>query len=156
MAPQFTISSDLAIAAEDLWRHSVTPVDINAEFKPLLQMRFPQGMDDVTEGWAPGDIGFRSWILLGGLLPVDYDDLRFIELEPGHHFVERSTMLSQAYWEHRREIHPLEGGARITDSIEFAPRATVLTPVYEKIFSMIFRYRHRSLRRMYGRLITEA
>ncbi len=155
MSEQFSISSELAVSAEALWRHAVSPVDINAEFRPLLQMRFPPGMEDVTEGWTPSSIGFRSWILLGGVLPVDYDDLRFTELEPGRYFQERSTMLTQAFWSHRREITPLPGGARITDRVEFSPRATVLTPLFEKIFPLVFRYRHRNLRRMYGRLITE-
>ena len=150
---QFSISSDLAVTPDALWRHAMSPVDINAELRPLLQMRFPAGIDDLSQRLAPGNPGFRSWILLGGVLPVDYDDIRFSELEDGHHFQEQSTLLSQSRWSHRREITPLPGGARIADTVEFTPRISVLEPVFEKIFSWVFRYRHRMLRRMYGRLI---
>ena len=149
---QFSISSDLAVTADALWRHAMSPVDINAELRPLLQMRFPAGLDDLSQ-LMTGRGGFRSWILLAGVLPVDYDDIRFSELEPGRFFQERSTLLSQSRWSHRREITRLPGGARVADTVEFQPRIAALEPVYEKIFSLVFRYRHRALKRMYGRLI---
>ncbi len=47
-------------------------------------------IDDVEVGEPLG----RSWILLGGLIPVDFDDLRLVELEPGRRFLERSRTLT--------------------------------------------------------------
>jgi hypothetical protein len=55
-------------------------------------------IDDIRPGTRAG----RSWILLFGLIPVDYDDLGIAELEPGRRFLERSTMLSMGFWEHER------------------------------------------------------
>ena len=149
-----TVSSELAVTAQALWHHAITPEDINAEFQPLLRMTFPQGLDDVTANWTPGRRRFRSWILLLGVIPVDYDDLTFTEVVPGAHFTERSRMLSQSVWEHDRVITPIAGGARLTDRVRFESRAAWLEPLFEYVFTWVFRYRHRSLRRRYGRALT--
>jgi hypothetical protein len=150
MPESFSISSNLAVKPDTLWAAVISPADINAEFRPMLKMTFPQGLNDVTAGWTPGEQQFRSWILLGGLLPVDYDDLVFEIVEPGHYFLERSTMLSQASWEHRRELTPLPDGTRLTDTVHFTPRIPALMPIYRWIFPWIFRRRHKQLRRIYG------
>jgi hypothetical protein len=150
MAKTFSISSDLAVKADALWDAVVSPADINAEFRPLLKMTFPQGMDDVTADWQPGVTRFRSWILLGALIPVEYDNLNFDEVEPGHYFLERSSMWTQSLWEHRRELSPHADGTRLTDTVTFEPRLSVLAPVCFTLFRWIFRWRHRRLRRMYG------
>jgi hypothetical protein len=150
MAYTFSISSNLTVNAEALWDAVVCPTDINAEFRPLLMMTFPRGMDDVTAGWQQGVRRFRSWILLGGLIPVEYDDLCFDAVEPGRFFLERSSMWSQARWEHRRELTPRRGGTRLTDTVAFEPRLPVLAPVHLALFRWIFRWRHRRLRRIYG------
>ena len=150
MSRQFSISSDLAVAPADLWDAVVCPSDINAEFQPLLKMTFPQGLEDVTQGWQPGETRFRSWILLGALIPVEYDDLTFVEVEIGKYFLERSSMASQAVWEHRRELEPVEGGTRVTDTVSFEPRLALLESLQFSLFTWIFRRRHRQLRRRYG------
>lgn len=115
-------------------------------------MSFPEGLEDVTAGWAPGRLRFRSLIKLGGLIPVEYDDLAFQEVVEGRYFLERSTMLTQSAWEHRREIDALEGGAGITDSIRFTSRVEALEPLFEWVFRLVFRWRHHNLRRIYGHL----
>ena len=130
MPHSFTISSDLASKPDALWQAITSPADINAEFRPLLKMTFPQGLEDVTAGWAPGKPCFRSWILLGSLLPVEYDDLCFQEVVPGDYFLERSSMLTQASWEHRRALERLPGGTRLTDTVTFEPRLARLGPLY--------------------------
>lgn len=150
MPRSFTVSSDLATHADTLWQHAVTPLDINAEFRPLLSMSFPDGMDDITAGWQPGCHRFRSWIKLGGLLPVDYDDIALAEVKLGSHFYEVSSLASQAVWEHRRAIVALQGGARLTDSVSFTSRIAWLEPLYEWVFRWVFLWRHHNLRRMYG------
>jgi len=42
-------------------------------------------------------------------VPIDYDDLTFIELEPVRRFLERSPMLSQREWQHERVIEAAGG-----------------------------------------------
>lgn len=156
MTRKFSIRSELAVHAPELWQHTVNPLDLNAEFRPLLSMTFPYGVEDITAGWEPGRFQYRSLIKLGALVPVEYDDLRFDEVVAGRYFLERSTMFCQESWVHRREIKPLPGGASITDTVEFSARIPQLEPLFEPLFRWIFRFRHRNLQRIYGHRIQAA
>ena len=64
-----------------------------------------------------GERIFRSWVLLFGLLPIDFDDLTLVALEPGVGFHERSRMLSMRVWEHERRLTPAGGGCRVADHL---------------------------------------
>ena len=57
---RFTVSSELAAAPEVLWRHAVSPSGVNLEFRPWLRMTFPAEVNDLAEGWQPGERRFRS------------------------------------------------------------------------------------------------
>ena len=84
---------------------------VNDEMAPLLRMTVPRGLDGLDLARVePGRLG-RSWILLFGILPVDYDDLGLERIEPGRGFLERLTMLSQRLWEHERTIEPAREAA---------------------------------------------
>jgi ligand-binding SRPBCC domain-containing protein len=146
---RFEISSPLTASADRAWRHATSPAGINAEFRPLLRMTFPGGMstrafDKVVLGQPLG----RCWMLLFGVLPVDYDDLTLVEIEPGRRFLERSELLTQKCWEHERVVEPANGGCRLTDRVRFEPRVAFLGPLQLVIFRSVFRWRHRNLRRM--------
>ena len=97
-----------------------------------------------------GARAFRSWILLLGFLPVDYDDLTFVELSPGGGFLEVSAMLSQREWRHRRTCRPLGGGCLVSDEVRFTPRLALTGPLYRALFLRAFRLRHRNLRRLFA------
>lgn len=76
-------SSALCRAAADVWARAVTEEGINDELRPLLRMTMPRRLrgktiDEIEAGEPLG----RSLILLGRLLPVDYDDLCLAGLEP--------------------------------------------------------------------------
>jgi hypothetical protein len=92
----------------------------------------------------------RSWLLLFGVLPIDYDDITIVRLDPGRGFLERSTMLTQRHWEHERTIEPLEAGCALTDAIRYEPRLPIPDFLLRGLFSGVFRYRHNRLRRRYG------
>jgi hypothetical protein len=113
-------------------------------------MTFPADVSDLTRSWQPGKRLFRSWLLLGGVLPVDYDDVSFSEVEPGRRFLERSSLLTQRVWEHERIIEPAPPGCRLTDRVRFVPRWAWLAPVYARLFEAVFRLRHRNLRRLFS------
>lgn len=147
---EISIASYLAAPPEALWRHATSPAGVNRELRPLLRMTFPPGATDLTGAWRPGERLFRSWILLFGVLPVEYDDLGFVEVEPGRRFLERSRLLSQRIWEHERSIDPAPGGCRVADRVRFAPRLPLLAPLHAAVFRMVFRWRHRNLRRAFG------
>ena len=147
---EFSLSSLLGTAPEVVWQHAVSPAGVNRELRPLLRMTFPPHTADVTASWRPGERLFRSWLLLGGLLPLDYDDVAFVELDRGRRFLERSRLLSQRVWEHERTIEPVPGGCRLTDRLAFVPRVPALAPLYAAVFTTVFRLRHRNLRRLFG------
>jgi hypothetical protein len=151
--PGFEIVSDLAADAAAVWRHAVSPAGINRELRPLLRMTFPAGVTDVVASWRPGAPPVRSWMLLGGVLPVEYDDLSFAAVEPGRRFLERSALLSQRVWEHERLIEPAAGGCRVTDRLRFEPRVAVMAAISAAVVGAVFRLRHRNLRRVFGGVV---
>jgi ligand-binding SRPBCC domain-containing protein len=151
-------SSTLPARAADVWERAVTEEGINDELRPILRMTIPPGLRDETV--ATVEVGVplgRSWILLAGLIPVDYDDLRLVELEPGRRFLERSRTLAFSSWQHERVIEPAgEGACTVTDRLGFElkrplgalPGSARLAAV---IVGALFRHRHRRLARHWGR-----
>jgi O-succinylbenzoic acid--CoA ligase len=68
---------------DEVWATISTFAGINDEFRPLFRMTAP--MQVRREGLAAVDVGqrvCRSWVLLFGLLPVDYDDITLVSLVP--------------------------------------------------------------------------
>jgi ligand-binding SRPBCC domain-containing protein len=124
---------------------------INDEFWPLLRMTAPRRVRDEGLGAvALGERVCRSWVLLLGILPVDYDDITLVRLEPPRGFLERSAMLSQRIWEHERTIEADPAGCRVSDRISYQPRLALPDAVLAPLYRSIFRYRHRRLRRRFG------
>jgi hypothetical protein len=122
----------------------VTSVEgVNHELWPIVRMTVPRGVDPVLR---TGHLG-RSWILLGGLLPIDYDDLHVARIDPGRGFSERSALGSASEWHHDRSLLPLAGGGcRVVDRIAFTPRVAALGGLQAFLFEATFRWRHRRLR----------
>ena len=146
---EVSLTSTLGTEPGALWRDIVSPEGINREFRPFLRMTFPHGVDDVTARWRPGERICRSWILLAGVLPVEYDDIVFEEVEPGRRFLERSSMFTQRVWEHERTIVGDSAGSVLTDRVRFVPRWRWLEPLSRALVRATFRWRHRNLRRLY-------
>jgi ligand-binding SRPBCC domain-containing protein len=151
-AGSFSVSSRLAAPVAEVWQHATTVSGINEELRPVLRMTAPadvRGLDPTTI--TLGKRICRSWLLLGGILPVEYDDLVVVELEAGRRFLERSTMLTQRVWQHERVLEP-DGPAAcvLTDRLIFQPRTRWLLPVVSRIVRSLFRHRHRRLRRRFG------
>lgn len=146
------MTSRLRVDAETLWSHATSPSGVNAEFWPLLRMTFPLGVTDLSQGWDSGRKLFRSWLLLFGVLPVEYDDLTLVEVEPGRRFLERSRMFSQRVWQHERCLVAVAGGCEVSDRVQFVPFLAALGPIYRTVFRGVFLLRHRNLRRRFGAL----
>jgi ligand-binding SRPBCC domain-containing protein len=144
---RFEVSSIVAAPAARVWAQISTMAGVNAELGPLFRMTYPRGVERLTPAdVVPGERLFRSWVLLFGILPVDYDDLTLLEVRPGVGFHESSSMLSQRRWEHERVLEDVAGGCRVTDRITFEPRVRWLAPMYRVILPAMFRHRHRRLR----------
>src|SRR5262249_31522654 len=119
---------------------------------PIARMTCPPELRRIDPASVPlGRTWFRSWILLFGFLPFDYDDLCVVTLDVGRGFHEDSTMLTQRRWVHRRDLEPVVGGTRVRDRIQFEPRIPFLGPPMRTIFQAVFRHRHRRLGAHFGR-----
>jgi hypothetical protein len=145
---EITVSSELAAEAEKVWARAIDPRGINDELRPLMRMTVPRGLTDFgLANPEPGHIG-RSWILLFGVIPFDYDDLTIVRFEPGRSFLERSSMLSMRLWEHERTLEPLgEDRCRITDRVAWEARLPFPASWLRPLILAVFEHRHRRLRR---------
>ena len=154
--------SSVAAPAEHVWARAITEEGINHELGPWLRMTMPPGLRGKTvEDIEPGMRAGRSWILLFGLIPIEYDDLGLAELEPGRRFLERSSMLTMRFWEHERTVEPAgDDWCTVTDRLGFdLRRPLALIPgsarLARRIVAALFRHRHRRLARaMSGRAAT--
>jgi hypothetical protein len=147
---EISVSSELNAGAEAVWERAIDPAGINDELRPLMRMTVPRGVEDFgLDDPEPGHIG-RSWILLFGLVPFDYDDITVVRAEPGRGFLERSSMLSMRLWEHERTLEPHdEGRCRITDRVAWEPRLPVQGALLRPLIRAVFNHRHRRLRRSF-------
>jgi ligand-binding SRPBCC domain-containing protein len=158
------LTTRLPAPAAAVWARAVTPDGINDELRPILRMTMPRGMDAATiEDVAIGEELGRSWILLAGLIPVDYDDLRLVAIdrEPKggqtlFRFEECSRTAAFAVWSHERIVES-EGdhACTVTDRLgwELKPipaRVPGSARLAAAIVGFLFRHRHRRLRRRWG------
>ncbi|HXS33122.1 MAG TPA: hypothetical protein VN758_05020 [Solirubrobacterales bacterium] len=146
---EITVSSHLDATPTQAWDRVITPEGIRDEMHPYLRMTFPPGVEQLNpESIELGKKIGRSWILLFGLLPFDYDDITLVRLEPGHGFLEQSQMLSQRVWEHERTIEPAaRGGCLITDRVSWQPRFGLPGRHLRPVIAWFFRHRHKRLKR---------
>ncbi len=137
--------------AAEVWERAIGEEGINDELAPILRMTMPPGLrgktiDDVEVGVELG----RSWILLGGLVPVDFDDLKLAELGPGMRFLERSKTLTFAVWQHERVVSDEGAGCRVTDRLSFEFRRPLAwipgsAALARAVVGFLFSHRHRRL-----------
>jgi ligand-binding SRPBCC domain-containing protein len=148
---ELTVTSRLAAPPEAVWERVITPAGIRDEMRPFLRMTMPRGLESLEpESVTLGEPIGRSWLLLFGLLPIDFDEICLVRLEPGRGFLERSRMLSQRVWEHERTVEPQAGGCAITDRIAWEPRGPLRARWLAPLFGWFFRHRHRRLQRRFG------
>lgn len=140
---------------DQVWGRVVTAAGIDDELRPWLTMRFPRGWQGRTlEDLPVGEPLGRAWLLLLGLVPVEYDDLRLDAVVPGRSFHERSTMMLMSTWWHDREVlESAEGSTEVVDTLTFELRRPVraLAPVAGRVVQSLFAHRHRRLRRHFSR-----
>jgi ligand-binding SRPBCC domain-containing protein len=159
MKPPVTFERRSVVAASpaDVWVWATSQEGINGELMPIFRMTMPGSMkgksiDDVA---ALGKVG-RSWLLLLGFIPVDFDDITIAEYERGRRFLERSTMLSMSLWEHERVVTQRDGATEVCDRITFQLRSPIAwipgaDSFVRASLGKLFDHRHRRLRRRFER-----
>jgi len=145
---EIKLVSELGAGTEVVWARAIDPAGINDELMPLMRMTVPAGAEDFgLDLPEPGPVG-RSWVLLFGLIPFDYDDIELVRIDPGRGFLERSRMLSMRLWEHERTIEPRgENSCQLTDRLAWESRLPLPGALLRPLIRAIFRHRHRRLRR---------
>lgn len=150
----FDRTSRVEAPRAEVWARVVTPEGINDEMRPWMTMQTPRGAEDLTiDTVVLGQPVGRAWIRLLGVLPVDYDHLSIAELDPGHRFLEQSTMLSMRRWQHERILTDDGPGATLVhDRITLEPRLPVpgLAALLAQLLGAFFTHRHRRLQRHFG------
>lgn len=142
--------SELPVDPDVAWAWITSLDGISKETRPILRMTAPRGMRDLSStGFVPGVPMFRSWILLFGIVPVDWSDLTLVAMMPGAGFVEQSTMGSMRFWRHERRIQSTAGGCRIADTLTFEPKLGGRLVAW--CVGRLFAHRHRMLARHLGR-----
>jgi hypothetical protein len=141
--------SDVAGPSGQVWERVVSPEGINDEMRPWLTMTMPRGTEGMTVDTVPlGQPLGRAWIRLFGVLPIDYDHLSIVALEPGRSFHEKSTMLSMRSWQHERTLTPVgDGLTRVHDRVTFEPRVLMRPSggLLRRLLAAFFAHRHRRL-----------
>jgi ligand-binding SRPBCC domain-containing protein len=151
-AREFTVGSRISAPRLRVWDRVSSMEGVNHELAPLIRMTHPPEVADLNPSNVPlGERLFRSWILLFGVIPFDYDDLVLVRVEEGRGFLERSSMLSMSVWEHERTLEDGDEGACIvTDRIRFVPRLPLIGRALRPLLRAFFRHRHRRLGAYFG------
>ena len=143
-------TTEIAAPADAVWARVTSVEGVNHELGPWMRMTVPRGakgiesIEELPLGRAVG----RSWVLLLGVLPFDYDDLTLVERGPGMRFLERSPMGSMRLWQHERSVEPAgDGTCTVTDRLTFEPKLRAGGRVARALVERIFRHRHRRLAR---------
>lgn len=155
-AAEVSATVALAAPAGTVWERATALGGVNEELRPWLRMRAPARLRGARiSDLEPGVPAGRFWLLLGGILPVDYDDLMLVEIEEPRRFLERSRMLSMEMWQHERLVEPAGAGCTVTDRLTFRLRpALALLPgskaLARALVGALFRHRHRRLAAVHG------
>lgn len=149
MSTTLSFESTLSASPEKVWAWITSFDGIAKEMSPILRMSAPKGMRNIASiPFEPGVPMFRSWIRLGGILPIDFSDLTLLSLSLGEGFVEQSRMGSMRLWRHERRIFPHGSGCRIIDTLTIEPRlGGQLAVAFVRKF---FAHRHNQLRKHLG------
>jgi ligand-binding SRPBCC domain-containing protein len=147
------VRNEISASADAVWQRVTTPAGINDEIRPFMRMTMPASMRAKTiADVAPGDDLGRSWLLLFGIVPFDYDDITIAELETGRRFLERSSMLSMRLWQHERIVTATDQGCEVHDRVAFELRNPLcrvprLERLLRSLLRRLFQHRHHRLAR---------
>jgi ligand-binding SRPBCC domain-containing protein len=144
----FSIESEINSTKEILWQHITQMKNVNAELLPYMRMTYPADMSEIGEREVPlQKTLFKSAILLFGFIPIDLHSLRLDKIDIGTAFYENSFSIHMRYWKHTRTIYERNRKTFVRDEVHFTPRISLLGNLLLPFFKMIFRNRHKSLKK---------
>src|SRR5258706_15873972 len=119
-AYRIRVVSRLATDPKTIWDHATTIAAVNIELPPV-RMHAPKGarLDETTPLDRPAGRGF---VTVFRVFPIDFHELRLVEVSAGRSFHEHSRTLLEAHWIHKRRIDPCPEGTRVEDDVTFQPR----------------------------------
>lgn len=136
----------------DVWARITTPEGINDEIMPFLRMTLPRHLRNMkVDEVEVGKPLCRSWFLLGGVLPVDFDNITVEALDPPRMFREHSTMLTFSDWIHERRVEAVtEEISLIHDRLSWVGRGPInktrpMRWLQRRLLRGMFAHRHRKL-----------
>lgn len=145
----FTVASELPIKTGG-FLGPLTLEHVNWELWPLVRMTAPAPwLDKPLLQWPTGQILFTSWVLLLGILPIDRHRFYLDAVDPAVGFAENSNTWTNRQWQHVRKLENTAEGCRITDTLHFQCRLSLLGHVLKPVYQWVFEHRHRRLRRRY-------
>lgn len=148
------ITSTLSAPREEVWRSVSTMKGVNFELRPFVHMTSPAEHQVLPSTPEPGQVVFKSWLLLFGVMPFDRHSLAFDEVDEvdeGYCFSEVSTSWLQREWRHERVVGDGPGtGCSVTDRLVISPRVALAKPIVVAIVSKLFEHRHRRLAARFG------
>jgi hypothetical protein len=148
---EFKITSELAIDADAFWS-ACSMQSVNWELAPLVRLTSPSDWESrPIREWVGGRNLFRSWFLLFGFLPVDRHSFGLQETPQGLGFRESSSSWMNKEWHHERTILPNGPGCTVVDRVAFASRIPLVDACLRPVYQLIFRHRHRRLRKSHER-----
>src|SRR3546814_8832139 len=109
-------------------------------------MTHPPHLRSLTDAtWEPGEVIHQSWLLAGGILPIDRHGLALERVLPGEGFDEESSSWLQRRWRHeRRVVDDVGTGCTVTDHLIVEPRVALLRPVVARVVQLIRSEEHTS------------
>ena len=143
--------STLSATRDEVWRSVSTMKGVNFELHPYVHMTSPPEHQSLPHALIPGDVVFRSWLLMFGLVPFDRHSLALELVDEGHRFVENSSSWLQRRWQHERVLADVPPAhCSVTDRLTIEPRLALAKPLVGVIVRKLFKHRHRRLAERFG------
>jgi ligand-binding SRPBCC domain-containing protein len=145
-----------------LERTQFVPVPVDRAFAFFSDAR---NLERITPPWLSFRVMTEGEIRMGAGVEIDYRiriagiPARWRSLisrwEPGVSFVDEQLVGPYRWWHHTHTFSPHDGGARITDRIEYAVSGWILEPAIHALFVRkrlegIFEYRREQIGRIFA------
>ena len=136
---ELAFRSELAADRSAVWAVVSTMDGVNAELAPWVRMTHPAELSSLADLQVePGQVVLRSWLLAGGLVPIDRHALALEHVLPEQGFDEESTSWLQRRWRHERRVETTAaGGCVVTDRLVVDPRLPFARPGVARIVAWL-------------------